>query len=218
MEILKGIEFIYTTESIYEIFVNLYGNNPFDLYGFNDNGSLFLKLDKKEYAKRMKILELLSDIGKINYSFSHDDVHSLPSFDDIQNAMKKRNDLWTEVCNLLGEPQQSKTKTDKAKTQRTIDEEKSNSYFIASFKGKGNGNINFFNTMIDELKNERTSKEFAQIALMIYKGNKLNDRKPSTFAEWYTVFCECVGCEKKTYKPKDLKHFPENLQKLFNYL
>ncbi len=72
--------------------------------------------------------------------------------------------------------------------------------------------------MIDELKANRTAKEFAQIALMIYKSNKMSDRKPNTFASWYNVFCECVRCEKKTYKPSQLTPFPENLTRLFNYL
>ncbi|OAV73931.1 hypothetical protein Barb7_02656 [Bacteroidales bacterium Barb7] len=51
----------------------------------------------------------------------------------------------------------------------------------------GNGSINYFETMIRHLKEDRSSKEFAQIALMIYNSNKMNNNKPSTFKKWYGI-------------------------------
>jgi len=122
------------------------------------------------------------------------------------------------------EKPQSNPKSDKEteiieeKPQRTIDEERLKSYFLSPFKGMGNGNINHFETMIEEFKTDRTAKEFAQIALMIYESQKMSDRKTNTFAEWYSIFCKCVDCDRKTYKPSQLKPFPEKLTKLFNYL
>ena len=104
------------------------------------------------------------------------------------------------------------------KSQRIIDSERLKDYFNSTFKGMGNGNIDYFNTFIDELKRDRTAKTFAQIALMCHNGNQMSNRRPKTWQEWYSIFCECVQCEKKTYKPKDLKPIPENIEKLFNYL
>jgi hypothetical protein len=101
---------------------------------------------------------------------------------------------------------------------RTINTEKLKAYFTSSFKGMGNGTINYFETMAEELKTNRTAKEYACIAYMIWRSGKLNDRKPETFSKWYKLFCLCVGCEKKTYKPNNLKNIPENLARLFNYL
>lgn len=101
---------------------------------------------------------------------------------------------------------------------RTINTEKLKDYFTGSFKGMGNGTVNNFDTMVEELKTDRTAKEFAYIAYMIWKSGKLNGRKPGTFSKWYKLFCDCTGCEKKAYKPNNLKNIPGNLAKLFNYL
>lgn len=128
---------------------------------------------------------------------------------------------WICTLNLengVSEITKKKSESQTEKSQRVVNSDKLKDYFVSTFKGMGNGTINHFNTMIDELKTDRIAKEFAQIALMIYDSGKLNDRKPKAFAKWYELFCECIGCEKKTYKPKDLKPLPENLKKLFNYL
>jgi hypothetical protein len=105
-----------------------------------------------------------------------------------------------------------------AKFQQVIDTEKLKDYFNSTFKGMGNNNLNYFQSFVSELEKDRTAKAFAQIALMCYDGKQMNHRKPKTWSEWYGIFCECVQCEKKTYKPKDLNPIPENIEKLFNYL
>jgi hypothetical protein len=111
----------------------------------------------------------------------------------------------------------NKENTDKP--QRTINVEKLKDYFCAKFKGMGNGNINHFDVMIEELKTDRTAKEFAQIAYMIYQSDQMNARKPSTFAGWYRVFCENTGIKQsKGYKPNNLKNPSDAIKKLFNYL
>ena len=109
-------------------------------------------------------------------------------------------------------------KADDKKPQRIIDVQRLKDYFIAPFKGIGNGNFNFFDMMIEELKMERTPKDFARIAWMIYDGTKMNKNKPTSFEKWYVIFCSCVGCDKKSYKPNDLKPIPERMVMLFGYL
>lgn len=105
------------------------------------------------------------------------------------------------------------------KQKRTIDAESLKIYFISSFKGIGNGSINNFDTLIDELKTDRPGIEFAKIALMIFDSNKLNARKPNTFSKWYRIFCECIGViPVKGYKPNKLKNQSEKLKKLFSYI
>ncbi|OAV63465.1 hypothetical protein Barb6XT_03144 [Bacteroidales bacterium Barb6XT] len=104
-------------------------------------------------------------------------------------------------------------------SQRIIKEDNLKIYFNATFKGMGNGNINHFNTLISELKNTRAVKEFGQIALLIYKSGKMNDRKPKTFREWYRIFRNCIGCEYvKSYEANKLSNPTEELKNLFNYL
>jgi hypothetical protein len=91
-------------------------------------------------------------------------------------------------------------------------------YFTPAFRGMGN-NINYFDTMIDELYTNRTAKEFGRIAYMIYTGKHMNSRKPATFSQWYSLFCEATGIEKvKGYKPGNLDTPSEALKKLFSYL
>lgn len=106
------------------------------------------------------------------------------------------------------------------KPQRTIKVEDFKTYFKPSFFGVGNGAINYFEWMIEHLQQERNKIEFAQIALMIFESNKALKPNPKQkkFSKWYRIFCECVGCDKSTYKLNDLKPIPDNLTKLFNYL
>jgi hypothetical protein len=83
----------------------------------------------------------------------------------------------------------------------------------------GNRIINHFDTMMEELKTNRTAKEFAQIAYLIYQSKQMNNRKPNTFADWYKIFCKNIGIEQvKGYKPNNLKNPSDAIKKLFNYL
>ena len=72
--------------------------------------------------------------------------------------------------------------------------------------------------MVEDLKLNRTAREFAQIALLIYESQHLNNRRPPHFSQWYKIFCECVGCERKKYDPKDLRPIRKNVLSLFSYL
>jgi hypothetical protein len=116
------------------------------------------------------------------------------------------------------QPTKEVNKGDISKQQRTINVEGLKDYFIASFKGMGN-NINHFDSMIDELKTDRTAKEFAEIAHMIYRSKQMNDRRPNTFAEWYRIFCKNIDVKPSNgYKPNNLGNPRETLRKLFTYL
>ena len=82
-------------------------------------------------------------------------------------------------------------------------------YFIAPFKGIGNGNINYYKRLEENLTDasrERSVIEYAKIALLIYNSKKMSAKKPQTFSEWYQYFCKIVGCEyNKDYKPSKLQ-------------
>jgi len=128
----------------------------------------------------------------------------------------------TSKAHIDTTPQQSKIKPDEDKTDKTrrqVNEEGLRPYFASTFKGMGNGNINHFTTLVEELKTDRTAKEFAQIAYMIYQSKQMNDRRPSTFAGWYKIFCENIEIKQsRGYKPNSLKNPSEAIKKLFNYL
>jgi len=102
--------------------------------------------------------------------------------------------------------------------ERTINVEGLKPYFTAVFKGMGNGNINYFDHLVEGLKANRNAKDYACIASMIYYGGKMNNEKPKTFAAWYRIFCGLIECDCKKYQPKDLKPYPDNLRNLFSYL
>lgn len=151
-------------------------------------------------------------------------------YNNYNNALISIEKRISELTNLLSNSPNEKenksiltpTKDEQLKENRQtriVDIEKLNPYFTSTFKGLGN-NLNHFSTMINELQiHNDTGKGFAQIALMIYESGKLNSRKPTTFSSWYSVFCECVGIEKKKdYKPSNLKPFPQKITNLFSYL
>ncbi|MDR2441639.1 MAG: hypothetical protein LBE12_19935 [Planctomycetaceae bacterium] len=117
------------------------------------------------------------------------------------------------------QPKSNANKVNTVKPQRTINRENLKDYFKSAFKGMGNGSINYFESMIEDLKTDRSAKEFAQIAYLIYESSHLNDRKPATFAEWHKIFCESIGIKQgKGYKPNHLKNPRDGIKNLFNYL
>lgn len=109
--------------------------------------------------------------------------------------------------------------TNKPQKERVIKESELKEYFNFTFKGGGNHNIDYFtNNLIPDLEQNRTDKDFAKIAYMIYSNGKLQDSmRPNTFKEWYKKFCEFVGCGFHEYKPNAL--IPnDKLKKAFYYL
>ena len=95
-------------------------------------------------------------------------------------------------------------------------------YFNASFKGIGPNNIDDYKKLVSSLTDvarERSAYEYAKIALLIYKSNKMLQRKrPNTFREWYQYFCTIVGCECSSwYKPSNLP-ITKALKEEFYYL
>ena len=94
-------------------------------------------------------------------------------------------------------------------------------YFIAPFKGIGNGNINYYKRLEENLTDasrERSVIEYAKIALLIYNSKKMSAKKPQTFSEWYQYFCKIIGCEyNKDYKPSKLQA-TESLEREFYFL
>lgn len=66
-------------------------------------------------------------------------------------------------------------------------------YFIAPFKGIGNGNINYYKRLEENLTDasrKRSVIEYAKIALLLYNSKKMSAKKPQTFSEWYQYFCK----------------------------
>ena len=103
---------------------------------------------------------------------------------------------------------------------RVINEDELKEYFKISFKGGGHGNIDYFTGyLLPYLKVNRSDKDFAKIALMIYYSGKLIDSMcPNTFKEWYGKFCELVGCGfHEEYKPNKLV-IDESFKRKFSYL
>lgn len=123
-----------------------------------------------------------------------DDIHQI--FDEI--------DVFVNGKTTRATPEQGVNKTELSK------------YFNAKFKGSGN-NPNYFDTLIEDIKDLRTSKDLAIVALMIYNCPSFIQR-PSTFAAWLREFFEIIGRDypkdqsKNKYKPS------EKIQRMFYYL
>lgn len=104
------------------------------------------------------------------------------------------------------------------KKERTIKEAELKEYFTLAFRGRGNGNIDYFENLLGDLKKDWNDKDFARIANMIYNSKKLApSMRPSTFIEWYKKFCELVEFKFHGYKPNALKP-DDSLKNTFYYL
>lgn len=107
-----------------------------------------------------------------------------------------------------------------AASERNINVTELSHYFNLSFRGGGNGNIDYFtNNLLPDLKQKRSDKDFAKIALMIYESGKLMiAMRPSSFKAWYRRFCELVGCGfHDDYKPSILRA-DDSFKGIFYYL
>ena len=105
-------------------------------------------------------------------------------------------------------------------TAQTINEEELKKYFQFTFF---QNTPEAFNTLLEDIKQASNSKDdklrLITIALAIYEGGMMMPTKKSnTFREWYRVFCEIVGCEISSYKPKDVSKNGKNYLDKFPYL
>ncbi len=134
---------------------------------------------------------------------------------ETQEEYQKQLNRYNELKDALNERLESFPQA-----LKKIDAERLGAYFVPAFKGQGNGKINYFSEMVEDLKKERTAKEFGQIALMIWNSPHGNSRLEEFehFSKWYYDFCQCVGCEHKTYDKNKLKYPSKALKSLFSYL
>ncbi len=101
-----------------------------------------------------------------------------------------------------------------------IDKQRLLDCFNATFKGAGRS-IDYSDNIFSDLNKRRSDKEMAQIALLIYDSEKvLKSARGRTFANWYKLFCDIVGCPyHKDYKRSNLRGEQlESLRKIFYYL
>lgn len=101
--------------------------------------------------------------------------------------------------------------------EREINIEVVSSWFNATFKGAGNGNINHLSYLIEDLKQKRSNKDFAKIAYLIHNSkHSIKTIKQNPFTKFYESFCIAIGCERKKYEPCKLKD--EDFARKFYYL
>ena len=108
------------------------------------------------------------------------------------------------------------------KKGRILKEDSLKEYFTLTFKGGGNSStkINYFTEyLLPDLEIDRNDKDFARIAYLIYDSGKLiKTMRPKTFKQWYSIFCDLVGCKyNANYKPSNL-NIGDEFKKSFNYL
>ena len=108
------------------------------------------------------------------------------------------------------------------KKGRILKEDSLKEYFTLTFKGGGNSStkINYFTEyLLPDLEIDRNDKDFARIAYLIYdSGNLIKTMRPKTFKQWYSIFCDLVGCKyNANYKPSNL-NIGDEFKKSFNYL
>lgn len=100
--------------------------------------------------------------------------------------------------------------------ERVINSENLSVFFKSHFKEEKP--INYLCRLVEELKTDRTDKEFGEIALMIHNSEHINDRVPKVFNKWLIIFSNCIDIKKPSYKKGKLNNPSHNLRQLFNYL
>jgi hypothetical protein len=146
-----------------------------------------------------------------NYKFM-----KLCDFTFLYIALKNELQRVDEEMELLGIRPHLGIKDANASKQveRILNEEALKKYFVATFKGAGNNNTNYFDYLIEDIK----PKDAARMALIIYGSDKMiRTQKPNTFKEWYRLFCEMAGYTySPEYKPSNLD--TNNMKRKLSYL
>lgn len=115
---------------------------------------------------------------------------------------------------------QTEQKVEPQQPSAIIIDEELEQCFKSNFRGIGGNHINYYkNSLLPRLKIQRSNKEYARIALLIYESGKLSN-KPTKFSTWYKRFCELIKCNyNKGYNPASLKdQYFDKLKEEFNVL
>lgn len=133
-------------------------------------------------------------------------------------TIKDAEELERDLIKYKKQLYQEQAKTDKTLIVREINKDNLYPYFNSVFKGKGNGSIDYFTMLVQELQTDRTAFEFAQIAYLIYNSKYFVKRECKTFSKWNRFFFAQINIKYVEYKPWRLKSYNEGLQKIFSYL
>lgn len=216
----KGLYYskMYISAKDLRLFFNLYSNARNIKTYISETGDLEL-LVKVTALERGWLNHLLND-----YDLPEDIAFSIKKATrillDMDEARKEMDNPPTGVLAASNKNNDMISQTTKNENNmRSIKEDELKSYFKLSFKGGGNGNIDYFtNNLLPDLRQNRTDKDFARIAYMIYDNEKLQgSMRPNTFKEWYRIFCKLVGCGFHEYKPNALSA-DDSFKKAFYYL
>lgn len=164
-----------------------------------NHSSLLVDLTKKGLEVEKQNIELCKELNDI--------------IAELRNGRHVESETQSETLN--------KDTTAKKKRLETTDD-KINSlkdYFISTFKGMGNETNKFEEYLKHDLKKQRTKKELAAIALIIFESDIiLSSSKPRCFTDWLKIFFDVYSIEAPTYKPNKLKDEAERLKPAFYYL
>lgn len=126
-----------------------------------------------------------------------------------------------EAAKLIRQYQQipKETASDADNVSKQIDIGALKPLFKSKFCGVGNGNIDWFSHLIDDLKILETPTDYGKVALMIYKSKHFSAGY-STFNKWLVDFCRFVGvrCPSDKSPNKYKIADDDNLKQKFNYL
>lgn len=158
--------------------------------------------------------------------YSMNDHGPYPSFEFFRLRCYMRNvfEMYDKYCSCVrtlimqeesSQPLKHTLPTTKA--QLNINQEKLGNFFNAKFKGAGK-NIDYFDTLINDLAVLDKPKDYAMVAHMIFHSDFFVMPKKLSFAGWLRKFFEIIGIE----CPKDTrmsKYVPsQKVKSYFRYL
>lgn len=157
------------------------------------------------------VLNKLGVLANLKHKFRQDSdfLETIDSFINQFELLEREIDRYLTRASKTNAKEVSGILSDEEK------EKEFSKYFIRSFKE----GYNRYNDLKDDLREMKVAKEFGQVALMIYESKVINRTlRPSTFKEWYTIFCDCVGCEQKKYDKNKLRDPGSQIMSKFYYL
>lgn len=90
-------------------------------------------------------------------------------------------------------------------------------FFNSPFLGIGNGNVNRFDQLLEDLSKPRNGKELAAVLWFVYNSKEVNRHKrPKAFSAWLSLWCDLLGRKCINYKPNKLD--TGGLEAVFYYL
>lgn len=187
-------------------------------------GTVFIECLKYIIDEKTVFIKLLNNQPITLHKGTQDDIKKIFGKFRIETGFGNLENITTfatQQTAKIKDPQKNIENPLEQAPKRTIDVARLQSYFVSDFYNPRTNPINYFDKLIEELNNNLSKIDFAQIAYMIYTSDQMNRlKKTATYAKWYKIFCNIIGISvTKDYgKENKVKNIKPIIKHQFYYL